>query len=196
MYKVADARTYVHLHVKCQCAKWNTRTPFMLNVHYSISTFSSVLCTGTFILYVIHFLFSVLNCFTFYSYRNFCNRLNADGEFKNKCINYLKNLGGVSLKDVIKRSINALLTNEAQISFNRTGSKGRHAFQELEMALIKPTIMSMPDMKATERDIEVRVANHLTNSRDRFGGRDRRKKNRLSVEPEPPAVVAMDSDSE
>jgi len=107
-----------------------------------------------------------------YAYRQFCERL-RDDDFNKKCVLLLRNLGGANPKEAVRRAIGALMLNELQRLFNRTGSKGRQSFLELEK-LLKAAIM--PSIPCTEKDIEVNIAGYLTNARDRDGGRHKRTK--------------------
>ncbi|XP_076852117.1 uncharacterized protein LOC143506880 [Brachyhypopomus gauderio] len=96
-------------------------------------------------------------------------------EEKQKLINGLSKVGGVHLKDNVKRVMEKLMTNEVMANFNMKGGKGKHAFTKLRLfTVVTESVQRTTD--ATEANIAAAVSFCLKYAPDRVGGGGRKKK--------------------
>ncbi|XP_065645955.1 uncharacterized protein LOC136076551 [Hydra vulgaris] len=108
----------------------------------------------------------------------------------NKLVIALASKGGQSIREIVKRAINALITNDLQRKFNWTGTVGqagdkenistKRAFRKLYccLALQRGISKNPPTKSITESEFQVEVVLFLRGAADRNGGRKMRAVNK------------------
>ncbi|XP_039541171.1 uncharacterized protein LOC120488615 [Pimephales promelas] len=95
-------------------------------------------------------------------------------EEKQKLINTLSKVGGVHLKDNVKRVMEKLMTNEVMSNFNMKGGKGKLAFTKLRLFTVVTESVQRTTGE-TEANIAAAVTFCLKYAPDRVGGGGRKK---------------------
>ncbi|XP_030251429.1 uncharacterized protein LOC115568360 isoform X3 [Sparus aurata] len=103
------------------------------------------------------------------------NRLDSLEE-KQKLINGLSRIGGIHLKDNVKRIMEKLMSNDLMSQFNMKGGWGKLAFTKLRLfSVITESVLKTPGREEeTEAKISEAVAFCLKYAPDRVGGGGRK----------------------
>ncbi|XP_076460446.1 uncharacterized protein LOC143293458 isoform X2 [Babylonia areolata] len=101
-----------------------------------------------------------------------------DKDTKLKMIRYLASVGGDSVKDMVKRTMRQILSNDLSLKMNFSGVKGKVGFKNYSVKDALFAAIQQVHKTSTQLDIETTVRAWLVSARDREGGRTKRAKQR------------------
>lgn len=124
--------------------------------------------------------------------------LHDNQDYKYALSKRLKQVGGKTIQDSVKRFLNTCITDRLSTKLNRNGSDNKVKFESLLENLIINTVRFMFP-RATDCEIKFLIAKNLKNSKDRFFLTQ--KRNSIDSSQERSArkkrkVVTLDSDSD